>query len=209
MDPVSYLFDDSVFTPRAACGPGWNDGLVVAFQLAETTIAVAYVWIACVLAKFWHVRRSVIPRPAMLLVFGVFILLCGLTHVCGLVAFYTAPYRLFLVVWWATAVVSIATAAALRPAARYVAGLPTPEEFRRALDDRDRADALTRRRTDDLVAEFERQSRRAAALALELEATKTLIVGLQTKAEHARWRATVENDLNSLREQLHRIRGVA
>jgi hypothetical protein len=122
------MFDASDFMPRSQCGdwPGW---LAAASQAADGLIALAYFVIPLGLFWLWRRKRDVLPRPRMLLGFAWFILGCGLTHVCGVLAFHWPAYRFFVLVSWLTALVSVRVALSLPGAVRHFASLPTPGEY--------------------------------------------------------------------------------
>lgn len=105
------------FMPHGHC-IFWTPGVLWPSVLSDLAIAVAYFAIPIVL---WRAARGttdggLLPTRWMTVLFCSFIVLCGLTHVMGVVTMWTPAWRLANVVKAATAVVSLATAWALRGA---------------------------------------------------------------------------------------------
>lgn len=114
---MSWLLDTAHFITRDRCGSGWTDMLIAVNRLSNLLIALAYFLIPLALFALWlNVRRLVVVReivgsnPSIILCFVVFIMSCGLTHLCDVSAFEWAPYRLFTVIDVVTAVSSLFTA---------------------------------------------------------------------------------------------------
>lgn len=99
--------------------------MVNAFRAANITTFFAYVWIPASLFTLWELRRKDRQETYLALLFGAFILSCGVGHLCHFMAFYWPAYRFFLVVDVFTAAISLATAFALPAAVRKLANLPS------------------------------------------------------------------------------------
>lgn len=80
---------------------------------ADLLIAVAYAWIPITLLTI-RKRRGDIPVDWTLLCFAAFIVLCGLTHVMGIITVWNPIYWLDAQLKLLTGLVSIATAILLR-----------------------------------------------------------------------------------------------
>jgi signal transduction histidine kinase/CheY-like chemotaxis protein len=149
----SNLFE--VYTPRQQC-MNYESGVVWLHILSDTMIAAAYFSIP--LALFYFVkRRKDLAFNWMFLLFAVFILACGTTHVFGVVAIWKPYYRVDGLVKLLTGLVSIATAILLWPLVNKALLLPSPAQLRLANADleaqiieRRRAEAEARRMSEEL-----------------------------------------------------------
>jgi hypothetical protein len=161
IDWLSRLLDTDGFLARGHCGP-WSEGLKATYIVANATIALAYFLIPVALWILWQARRRDLVYPWILLCFVGFITFCGLTHVCDVVVFWWPAYRLFTLMSIATAVLSLATACLLPIEVRYLLGVPTPEQWRKAQEELEAAgrakDAAIRVR-DLTVAGLQQQVR--------------------------------------------------
>lgn len=128
MDWILDLFDTTDFVPRMQCG-SWPDTMAYAYVTCQIAFALAYALIPGALILFWREKRAAIPYPFVLPMFAAFILLCGLSHGLDAVMFFWPAYRLLLAVLVAGAAVSLASAAAFLPVARWVARMRTPKEY--------------------------------------------------------------------------------
>lgn len=106
------LFDAGEFARRSQCGD-WSTGHVVAAETADAMIALAYFSIPISLTVLWRHHRVRGRNLWIVMLFAGFITLCGMTHLCQVMAFHWPAYRLFTAVSAATAVASIATAIVL------------------------------------------------------------------------------------------------
>ncbi|QDU64321.1 Phytochrome-like protein cph1 [Planctomycetes bacterium Pan216] len=123
---VSALFDTSQWPPRWYCG-NWTNILGWTHILSDLAIFIAYVSIPIALAFFVY-RRRTLPFPRIFLLFGLFILACGMTHLMEAIIFWWPMYRMAGALKLFTAVVSIITVFALIPVIPQAMALPTPEE---------------------------------------------------------------------------------
>jgi PAS domain S-box-containing protein len=80
--------------------------------VSDSLIALAYFSIPATLLYFIRRRRDA-PYPGLFFMFGAFIILCGLTHVCEVWTIWNSAYYLTGGVKAATAAVSLATAGVL------------------------------------------------------------------------------------------------
>lgn len=116
---MSWLFDASSFITRNHCG-NWTSTLIAINRIANLLIFIAYFTIPLSLYSFWtstHKDAIIVKvfgqKPSIILCFVVFIFSCGLTHLCDVLAFDWAPYRLFTLVDVITAIASVFTAVIL------------------------------------------------------------------------------------------------
>ena len=107
-----FFLDPSDFMTRDQCG-AWSPVLMTLYQTAHAGIALSYFAIPISLAHLYAKHRRSLPRPGVVLLFISFILLCGMGHVCNLLAFHWPAYRLFTLIDFMTALVSAATAVVL------------------------------------------------------------------------------------------------
>lgn len=105
------LFDTSDFPPRWHCGK-WDPSLGWLHIISDTLIFAAYFTIPLVLAYFTWKRKD-IPFQKVIVLFGLFILACGLGHLIEASIFWTPWYRLSGLSKAITAIVSLATVVAL------------------------------------------------------------------------------------------------
>ena len=100
------LFLSDEFMPHGHCF-SWRPGLVWLHVSSDALIGTAYLVISLTL---WHlVRRIRIPFTPMILAFGMFIGVCGLTHYMEILTLWVPDYWLSGVVKAVTATASVAT----------------------------------------------------------------------------------------------------
>jgi PAS domain S-box-containing protein len=87
----------------------WNPGLVWLHIISDSLIALAYFAIPVILLWFAHRRRD-LPFSWMFVLFGVFIVACGTTHLMGVWNIWHANY-------WVDGIIKAITAAASVPTA--------------------------------------------------------------------------------------------
>jgi PAS domain S-box-containing protein len=121
---------DTDFMARGEC-VSWRPEIVWLHVASDAAIALAYYSIP--IALVYYVRRRG-PQSFnwMFLMFAMFILACGTTHVMSIVAFWHPLYRLDGVVKAFTAVVSVTTAIALWPLVPRALAVPRPSDLRRS-----------------------------------------------------------------------------
>ncbi|WP_456832929.1 GGDEF domain-containing protein [Deinococcus sp. UYEF24] len=123
---LRHVFD--VGSPMSIMHDGSPRALTVLLIGSDVLIGVAYTVIAGLLALVVYRNRNRLPFDWVILAFGLFIVACGLTHVMHVVT-------RFLPVMWLdgylraiTAVVSVATAAALPPLIPHITRLIDSDE---------------------------------------------------------------------------------
>jgi two-component system cell cycle sensor histidine kinase/response regulator CckA len=166
---------------RELCGAGfmphghcylWRSDLVWLHATSDLLIALAYFSIPAIILYFVRHRRDV-PFPGIFLMFGAFIVACGATHVMGAFTIWQPAYWLSGGMKAFTAVISLASAAALVRVVPAALRLPSPGELERLnarLQDlnatlelrvQDRTEALERANAE-LRAENEQRARAEA-----------------------------------------------
>ena len=111
LEVLTGLFDPTGFTRRAEHGTGWNPALIWLHATSDLFIWLAYVSIPLVLVYF--TRRRDLPFPRLFVLFALFILACGTTHLLDALMFEYPAYRFAGVMKAVTAVISWATVFAL------------------------------------------------------------------------------------------------
>lgn len=111
---LPHLFDTAQFTLDRH-DTRWPTALTVLHVSSDVVIGVAYTVISSLLAYVVYQNRRALPFDWVVLSFGLFIVACGLTHFMHVVVRYQPVYWLDAYVRALTAIVSIATAAALPP----------------------------------------------------------------------------------------------
>lgn len=121
---------DSQFMPHGRC-LFWVPDILWMHVLSDSFIALSYYSIPAVLLYFVRKRKD-LAYPWIFVMFGIFILACGTTHVMDAWTMWHPVYRLEGLIKLFTAVVSVATAIALVPLIPKVLALRSPAELERA-----------------------------------------------------------------------------
>jgi len=139
----SWMFSTDSLVPHGFCLL-WRPDLVWTHVVSDATIAISYFTIPLFLIALARGRRDLIFRWPLYL-FGLFILLCGTTHVLSIVAFWVPIYGFEGLVKVACGLVSIATAVAVWPILPTLLALPSHDELQRLNQElEDRVSARTR-----------------------------------------------------------------
>lgn len=117
--------------PHGICFAGRAD-LVWLHVLSDAIVALAYFMIPVTLVYFLRRRPGKLSFNWAVALFAAFILLCGTGHVLSLITVWTPIYGVQGVVKALTAVVSIATAAAIIPLVPRLLAMRSPEELEAA-----------------------------------------------------------------------------
>ncbi len=113
------------FMPHGACYL-WLPSILWLHVISDTVIVLAYYSIPFALWYFVHKRTDLAYRWVFVL-FGVFILLCGTTHLMSIWTIWHPDYWLDGMVKFATALVSIVTALLIWPLIPKLLRLPSPQ----------------------------------------------------------------------------------
>jgi signal transduction histidine kinase len=122
------------FMPHGYC-MRWSSDIIWLHVSADALIALAYYVIPFALIYFVRKRRD-LAFDWMFVLFGIFILACGTTHVLGIITLWNPVYRLDGVVKAITALASIATAFLLVRLIPTAIMLPSAGDLRREIDRR-------------------------------------------------------------------------
>ena len=140
MEFLRQLFSSGDFRPHGYCYL-WDTNLVWLHVISDSLIAAAYFAIPAVLVWFARKRRD-LPFNWMFLLFGVFIVACGMTHVMEVWNLWHANYWLAGVIKSLTAAASVSTAILLvnlAPRAMELPGVQQLLSSKAALEDELRA----------------------------------------------------------------------
>ena len=155
-DFVGGLFSADGFMPRWYCGD-WTDFHGWLYILSDIGVWSAYTAIPAVLIYFvW--RNAKIPFKGVFLLFGAFILACGLTHLLDAIMFWWPAYRLLGLVELLTALVSWATVIALVPIVPRALSMRSPEELQREIDARAQAELSLQRANHELEERIQQRT---------------------------------------------------
>jgi C4-dicarboxylate-specific signal transduction histidine kinase len=179
----------SDFMPHGVCFL-WNPEIVWLHAISDAVIAISYYLIPLALVYFVR-KRTDLPFQWMFLMFGVFILGCGTTHLMELWTLWHGTYRLAGVIKAITAAASVITAILLVRLMPQALALPSPAQLREANDKLARAhdelEARVRDRTAQLAAAYTElrteMDRRLSAEQEKLRAEQ-IVRTLQTELAH-------------------------
>jgi signal transduction histidine kinase len=124
------FFTDGPFIPHGHCYL-WKPGLVWLHILSDTLIAIAYYSIPVALLYFVRKRQD-LPFKSLLVLFGIFIVSCGTTHVLDIWTLWHPAYWLSGTVKAFTAFISVYTALVLLPVIPQALALPSPAQLEAA-----------------------------------------------------------------------------
>lgn len=128
---LNWIFEND-FMPHGHCY-FWRPDILWTQVVSDAVIAAAYFSIPVTLLYFLR-RRPELPFPAMIVLFAVFIVLCGSGHVLEIWTVWHPVYALQGVIKALTAVASLATALAMIPIIPQVLAMRTPQESQREVD---------------------------------------------------------------------------
>jgi two-component sensor histidine kinase len=186
MSAFERYFSSAGFIPHGYCLL-WRPDVLALHVISDLVIAAAYFSIPLAIAAFVRQRLDLAAehrRVAML--FAVFILGCGLTHVFGIIVLWRPLYVEDGLIKAFTAIVSLITAAALWPMLPRLLRIPSPSQLSLA-NDQLRLEAAARRQAiEDLEAaragledEVARRTKEIEALARRFElATEGSVITL-------------------------------
>jgi signal transduction histidine kinase len=139
------------FVPHGYC-MRWSSDVIWLHVSSDGLITLAYYIIPIALIYFVRKRKD-LAFHWMFVLFGIFILACGTTHLMGIITLWKPVYRIDGLVKAITAFASIPTAFLLVRLMPAAVKLPSPEDLRREIDRRTIAEHELR----DANAELERR----------------------------------------------------
>ncbi|MBP3955989.1 PAS domain S-box protein [Gemmata sp. G18] len=111
LEVLTGLFDPAGFARRGEGGTGWTPALIWLHATSDFLIWLAYVSIPLML--FYFTRRRDLPFPRLFVLFALFLLACGTTHLIDALLFEYPVYRFEGVMKAVTAVLSWTAVVAL------------------------------------------------------------------------------------------------
>jgi two-component sensor histidine kinase len=195
MDDLTRLLDSHGMLPHGFCLL-WQPELLALHVVSDLAIALSYFSIPLAILGFMRRRTDLLDehkRIAML--FVLFIMGCGLTHVMGIVVLWRPAYWTDGVIKAATAAVSIITAVALWPVIPRLVALPSTGQLEAANASLQQEIAARRQALDELntvranlEAEVQQRTAEAQALARRFQlATEGSVVTLFEQDEDLRF----------------------
>ena len=163
------------FMPHGVCFL-WIKELLALHVVSDSVISIAYFSISLALFYFMRKRQDLVFR-GMFLMFGSFILGCGITHTFGIWTIWQPDYWTEGVAKALTAAVSIVTAVALWKMMPAALTLPSQEQLRQANEELNR-EMMEQRRLRRHLEESEERFRSAFEFAA---------VGMALVSDTGRW----------------------
>lgn len=146
MEQIFEFFNELLGTEnwpaRWVCGR-WTPFHGWMYIVSDILIWAAYFTIPVILIKFIRQKKD-IPLTGVFLLFGGFILMCGLTHLLDALMFYWPAYRLSSLLRMATAIISWFTVFALFKVMPQAMKLKTSNEFEVELEERKKVESELR-----------------------------------------------------------------
>ncbi len=152
------FFSDAHFLPHGHCFL-WQPNILWLHVISDGLIALAYFSIPIALLYFVRTRRDIKYRSIFIL-FGIFILGCGLTHLAAIYTIWIPNYALEGVIKAITAAASVLTAIVLWPTIPLAVKLPSYKQ----LDDKNKELSAMKASLESRIAERVRDSERLAAI---------------------------------------------
>ncbi|MGZ5010847.1 MAG: PAS domain-containing sensor histidine kinase [Methylobacter sp.] len=150
MQPLINLFDIENLIPHGYC-LSWSPILLWLHVIADLLITVAYYSIPLALIYFIRQRKD-FPYPGLVVMFAVFIVACGTTHLMSVITVWIPLYWLDGVLKIVTAVVSLATAMLMIWIAPRALSVPTVEQLQVEIQQRKTAEDAFRESENKLAA---------------------------------------------------------
>ncbi|WP_416212056.1 sensor histidine kinase [Nostoc sp. ChiVER01] len=154
MEFLNNFFSTSQFIPHGHCYL-WKPGLVWLHLVSDVLTGLAYYSIPVMLVYFVRKRRDV-PFGWMFLMFGIFIVACGTTHLMDVWTLWYPTYWLSGLIKAITAFISVLTAIELLPLIPQALALPSPVQLE-ATNYQLAREITERIRTEEVLKESEQR----------------------------------------------------
>ena len=183
MNSLLGFFDTEGFMPHGYCLM-WRPLVFWTNLVSDGVIALSYYSIPFALISFVLRRRDLMFRGVFVM-FGIFILGCGTTHIMGIWTLWNPDYGVDGLIKALTAIVSIVTAIVLWPLMPKMLALPSPaqlaqvnRDLSRQIADRHAADMAVRRLNDDLSVEIRTKNEALKALQMSEQNFRRFLDGV-------------------------------
>lgn len=123
-DAIAHFFQTQGFMPHGLC-LAWKPGILWTTVISHATIALSYFVIPLALI-YLILKRHDFKFKWIFVLFGAFILFCGLTHLLALITLWHPIYGIQSIVLASTAMVSILTAILVWPQIPILLKIATP-----------------------------------------------------------------------------------
>ncbi len=181
------------FVPHGYCIQ-WNWQLMLLHIVSDALIAIAYMSIPVTLVYFVRQRKD-LPFHWIFMLFGIFIVACGLTHVMEIWTLWHANYWLSGAIKGVTAAASVTTALLLVNIVPAALALPRPEELRAANQAlADQSETLKRQAQQIESARAESD--------LFINCVPSILIGTDTKGRIVRWNHAAERTFGLTQEEV-------
>ena len=130
LESFDFLFGNNGFMPHGHCFL-WTPGLLWLFFISDSVIALSYYSIPVALWYFVR-KRTDLPVSWVFVMFGVFVMACGTTHLLAVWNIWHANYWLEASIKAVTAIASLTTAVLLWPLVPRMLAWPSPQQLREA-----------------------------------------------------------------------------
>lgn len=166
-------FFSDTFMPHGYCFQ-WRPDILWTNVVSDFLIAIAYFSIPIALVIIVHKRKD-LKFKGIFVLFALFILLCGLTHLMGIYTMWHASYGLHGVLKALTAIVSMATAFVVFKSLNQALAIPSADQLRDAEKESDRQRQKSQR------LEIERKADAIFRFTTELVPTGLLVVDAEQR----------------------------
>ncbi|WP_239511277.1 PAS domain S-box protein [Burkholderia sp. JP2-270] len=194
METIARFFVASGFAPHGYCLQ-WSPGLIWTYVVADAIIALSYYSIPVALWIFAR-RRTDLPFSWLFLMFAVFILACGTTHLISILDIWQPVYWLDASVKTITAAASLATAVVIWPLMPKALALPSPMQLDQANRDLVREIAARQEAESQLRALTHELEQRVATRTAEFESVNEAL--RRKVAEHERAELAIRDSQQQL-----------
>jgi hypothetical protein len=197
---MNKLFDATTFVTRDVCGD-WNPFLVIINQIANSFVGIVYAIIPVMIFRLYQSKKDIFPKIEVHTAFCTFLFLCGLSHVCNVLAFHWPAYRLFTLIDVFTAGIAITTIIVLPGYFRFLRTLPNLEECNKTLIEKNIADAKRDENYNLLQKQFQAEERKAVRLSER-------VIQLEQMLDERLWATMTREDLEAMKKKLNEIKRI-
>ncbi len=151
-DFFEHLFQTNGFMPRWNCGR-WTNVHGWLYLLSDVIIGLCYFAIPIILLRFISKKKDV-PFQKIFLLFVLFIVFCGLTHIIDALMFWYPLYRLNAVLLFITAIISAFTVVASYKNLPLALSLKSANQLQKIIDKQTEELLLANQKLKDSESQF-------------------------------------------------------